>query len=369
MFWNSLYIRIKSTIAENKDLRTNRHIIVIESDDWGSIRMSNKKDWDELLKMGYAVDKRPYERFDTLESAEDLEALFEVLSKHKNCNGHHPVITANMLMANPDFEKIEKSNYQEYYFESIANTYNRYYGNAKVLDLMRQGIDEGVFMPQSHGREHFNVAQWMKGLQSGDEDLLTAFKFGMCGIAPKAHPELGNQMMVALNVEDETAKQTVIKGLKEALELFEKLWGFKSSSFIAPCYTWDGYVEDMLVENGVSMLQGCRCQRLFDGVSQIPHYAGERKNGFVYNIRNCFFEPSVDHTVSAGKLMKQVDALFSKRKIVVISTHRINFVSGINEQNRKKTLQILGEFLTILLKKYPDVEFFSSDKLIEIYNK
>ena len=67
--------------------------------------------------------------------------------------------------------------------------------------------------------------------------------------------------------------------------------------------------------------------------------------------------------------MKQVDALFSKQKIVVISTHRINFVSGINEQNRKKTLQILGEFLTILLKKYPDVEFFSSDKLIEIYNK
>ena len=109
--YEGLRKRVMIPYSESRDFRTDRHIIVFESDDWGSIRMSNKKDWDELLKIGYPVNKRPYERFDTLESSEDLLALFEVLSKHYDCRGNHPVITANMLMANPDFEKIKNSGY------------------------------------------------------------------------------------------------------------------------------------------------------------------------------------------------------------------------------------------------------------------
>ena len=165
---NGLKTRLLTAQAEKRDYHTKRHIVVFESDDWGSIRMSDRKSWESLLKLGYAVDKRPYERFDTLESPADLEALFEVLSRHKGADGNHPVITANMLVANPDFEKIQQSGYRHYYYEPISQTYTRYFGNAKALDIMRQGMEADVFMPQSHGREHFNVNQWIRGLQAGN---------------------------------------------------------------------------------------------------------------------------------------------------------------------------------------------------------
>lgn len=365
----SIIIHSKEAYYANKDYHTNRKIVVFESDDWGSIRMSNKKAWNELLRLGYAVDQRPYERFDTLESVEDLEALFNVLSKYKDINGNHPVITANMLMANPDFERIEKSGYNNYFFESISDTYNRYYGSEKVLDMMHQGIEKGVFMPQCHGREHFNVSQWMRNLQDGNEDVLTAFRFGMCGIAPKARPELGNQMLVALKANEEAEKNEVKIRIDEGMAMFSKMWGFKSLSFIAPCYTWDDFVEEVFISNGVKYIQGGRWQRLSDGITQIPHYTGQKKNGLVYGVRNCFFEPAVNKQDGADLLMRQVDALFAKKRIVIISTHRINFVSGIDERNRTRNLSIFDAFLSTLLKKYPNVEFLSSNQLFEIFNK
>lgn len=360
--------RINTALCEKKDFRTNRHIVVFESDDWGSIRMSNKKDWDELLKLGYAVDKRPYERFDTLESAEDLEALFEVLSKHKDCKGNHPVITANMLMTNPDFERIEKSGFQEYYYEPIAKTYERYFGNTKVLELMKQGLDEGVFMPQSHGREHFNVVQWMQGLRQGDEDLLTAFKYRMCGIAPKAHPELGNGLMnalLAINEEDQKNKDSIVA---EGLQMFEELWKFKSKTFVAPCYLWNQNIEQVLANGGISLIQTARASKSTRGYSSRFFFSGERNGlGQVYSIRNCKFEPSTEFDSSdVNSLICQVKRVFEQRKIVVFSSHRINYVGGIDEKNRHNTLKILDDFLSQLLKKYPDTIFISSDKMIEL---
>lgn len=366
--FSSLKNRLNTYQYERKDFQTSNHIIVFESDDWGSIRMSNKKDWDKLLELGYAVDKRPYERFDTLESAEDLEALFEVLSKYRDCNGNHPVITANMLMANPDFERIEKSGYKEYYYEPIERTYTRYYGNTKVLDLMRQGWEEGVFMPQSHGREHFNVAQWMRGLQDGDEDMLTAFKYGMCGIAPKVNAEQGNQMMVALRASNEKEQQQICDNVEEGLQLFERLWGFKSKSFVAPCYTWDEKTEQVLCDKGVELIQTARFGKPAFQYPQKYYFAGQ-KNQYnqVYSIRNCFFEPATNEGGSTVEnLLRQVDITFSKNKIAVFSTHRINYVGGLFEQNRTQSLVLFDEFLKKVLEKYPDLEFMHSDSLINV---
>lgn len=363
--------RVNSARFAQCDYRTDRHIIVFESDDWGSIRMSNKKDWDELLRMGYAVDKRPYERYDTLESAEDLEALFEVLSKHKDCNGNPPVITANMLMANPDFERIEKSGFQEYNYEPIAKTYEHYYGNAKVLELMKQGMEEGVFMPQSHGREHFNVAQWMQRLKDGDEDLLTAFRHGMCGIAPKAHPKKGNKMMNALLAENEKEEVEISRIVTEGLRMFEELWRFESKTFVAPCYLWNEQTERVLDDGGVKLIQTSRASKPAYKSPSRYFYSGQRnKLGQVYSIRNCHFEPATNEEDKKSEtILAQINKTFTQQKIAVFSTHRINYVGGIDETNRLHTLRLLDDFLTQLLRKYPEVEFMSSDKLIEIFNQ
>lgn len=359
--------RLKKAYCEIKDYRTSRHILVFESDDWGSIRMSSQKHWSELLKMGYAVDKRPYERFDTLESSADLVALFDVLCKYKDCHGNHPVITANMLMANPDFEKIESTGFETYFYEPIKDTYQRYFGNSNVLNVMRQGIEEGVFMPQSHGREHFNVTLWMRRLQEGDEDLHNAFKFGMCGIAPLAHPEQGNKMMIALQAGNQEEQSRINRIVVDSLQMFEETWGFKSKTFVAPCYCWNEEIERVLSDNAVSLIQTSRVKKAAYNSPMRFCYSGEKSLFHQrYSVRTCAFEPATNNNGSVDALMKQCENSFKNKLIAVFSTHRINYVGGLSEQNRTRTLSVLNDFLYRVLEEYPDIEFYSSDRLTEV---
>ena len=70
--------------------RTSRKIVVIESDDWGSIRMPSGQVSDKLLKKGLIRENDPYSRLDTLADEDDLNHLFEVLGKHKDKNNATP---------------------------------------------------------------------------------------------------------------------------------------------------------------------------------------------------------------------------------------------------------------------------------------
>lgn len=360
--------RLLSRYYSGKDYRTDRHIVVFESDDWGSIRMSGKTAWDKLLAQGYSVNKRPYERFDILESVEDIEALFDILRKYADSQGHHPVLTANMLMTNPDFEKIRENGFSQYVYEPIEATYNRYYGNSKVLDLMREGKTEGLFMPQSHGREHFNVAKWMKSLQSRDEDTMTAFDYNMCGIAPKAHPELGNQMMGALRASSEREQIEMEHMVEEGLKLFEELWGFSSKTFVAPTYAWNDRIEQVLARGGVKLIQAARASKPTFKQSSKYYYSGQKnKNGLIYSVRNCIFEPANASGDEADRTLSQIEHAFRHNRLAIVCTHRINYVGGLHEQNRTKNLQLLDKLLQSIVNQWSDVSFLSSDKLADVY--
>ena len=56
--------------------RTNQKYLIIESDDWGSISMPSKHVYDELLANGVPVNKSFFSKYDSLESEEDLNELF-----------------------------------------------------------------------------------------------------------------------------------------------------------------------------------------------------------------------------------------------------------------------------------------------------
>ena len=73
-------MNLKTQLAKNyinfRGWKTNRKIVVIESDDWGSIRMPSKLAYSNLLKKEIDVDKSYlYDTLDSLEKKEDLEAF------------------------------------------------------------------------------------------------------------------------------------------------------------------------------------------------------------------------------------------------------------------------------------------------------
>ena len=117
------------------------------------------------------------------------------------------------------------------------------------------------------------------------------------------------------------------------------------------------------------MIQTARFSKSYAQTLSRYFYAGQRNAfGQAYSIRNCHFEPATYvGGERVGSLMKQVDKAFSSHKLAVFSSHRINYVGGIDEENRSRTLLLLDDFLTSLLKKYPDTVFLSSDQLIDIF--
>jgi hypothetical protein len=110
-----MYNQIIRNIFKNiVGFSTKRKILVIESDDWGSIRTKDKYAYDTMLGAGLDVDKNPFTMFDALESNDDLSRLYEVLTKYKDGNGRNPVFTPMYIMANPNFEAIKSNRFTKY---------------------------------------------------------------------------------------------------------------------------------------------------------------------------------------------------------------------------------------------------------------
>lgn len=348
---------------------TRSKIIVIESDDWGTIRMPSADAYQRLFKNGVPVNQDPYTRFDALESNDDLADLLQVLSMHKNTKGVYPILTANTIVANPDFEKIKASGYTTYHYEPFVETLKRYPKHQQVLDLYREGLQLNLLKPQLHGREHVNIEQWLGALREHDLYVDAGFAEKTFAIAPKSRYNKRNNFMSSLDFENERQRLDIKKIITEGAELFEKIFGFQSRSFIAPTYVWDNTAEQALYEAGIRTLQGISYQYIPDpGAAWYRkkyRFTGMRNDYKQVSLtRNCFFEPTLmPHMDTVSACLKRIERAFRWHKPAIISTHRLNFIGFIDPANRDKNLKLFGSLLKKITQTWPDVEFMSSDQL------
>jgi hypothetical protein len=61
--------------------------------------------------------------------------------------------------------------------------------------------------------------------------------------------------------------------------------------------------------------------------------------------------------------LKEIEIAFKWKKPAVISTHRVNFISGIVPNNSTKGLRELKRLLQTVMTKWPEVEFMTSAEL------
>lgn len=352
--------------------QSNKKIMVIESDDWGSIRMPSKKAYNNLLAYGIPVDKCPYNSYDSLETAEDLEAIFETFSSIKDYKGNSLKLTANTIVANPDFEAIQKSDFKEYFFEDFRVTYKKYQGNDDTFRIIKEGINKSIYVPQLHGREHLHVIEWLKALKEDDRETRFAFENGLWGFPTKRFRENKMNFSTAFHIRDKKEEAFARNSIKEAALIFEDLFDFKSESFIAPRYIWNDAVEDELNNCGVKYIQGLFLQQIPQGdkLKTKIHFQGS-KNRYnqIYLNRNVFFEPTQNKKYHWEKdALNRIDIAFKWKSPVIISMHRLNFMGGLNELNRKNNLIALKQLVNKVQKKYPDVIFMSTNELGKLIN-
>ena len=353
--------------------RTKRHLVVIESDDWGTIRMPSREVYDQFLRRGIRVDKDPYCRYDNLATKHDLENLFEVLRSVKDKNGHPAVITANTLSANPVFDKIKESGFTQYYFEPFTETLKRSEAHADAFGMWKEGMAAEVFRPQSHGREHLYVKKWLQTLRKGDKITRTAFDMGAWGVTAYVDPSIKEYYMGAFNSSEDADIREFEVIIDDALRMFKDIFGFESKSFTPTTYTWSPKIEPCLERNGVKYIQSTFQQKLPIGddkgvrVTYRGFQGTKTKAGLIRLFRNCFFEPSANPNYDwYGDCMKRIEIAFKWGKAANICVHRVNFIGSIDSSNTDRTLPEFKRLLQEIMKRWSDVEFVTSDQLGEI---
>lgn len=366
--------RILRDLKNLPGTKTNRKLIAIFVDDYGSVRVKDKEAYCNLLKVGISVNQTRY-GYDTLCTAEDLQRLFEVLISVKDKNGHHAVFTPFANIANPDFEKIRNSGYQQYFREPFTDTLKRldarYDG---VYELWKQGIAEGIFVPEYHGTEHINVRKFMKALQDGQKSTMWAFDNGSvcCPILPGEQPILHETATFDIihASENESLKEDITVGLN----MFEELLGYRSTEFTPGASIYSPSLQPALRDNGIKTIHVERYQAypLGDGRFEKRFlYTGKNtSSGQHFLVRNGAFEVFWDngtlHENVVEDTLLNISAAFRTHSPVLLSTHRVNFTSGIEEKHRDVSLQALKELLQEIVKRWPDVEFVSGREMSKI---
>ncbi len=366
--------KMMNHLAQIPGWKSKRKFFVIESDDWGSVRMAGQKELQRLIELGLPIQNDLYNQFDSLEIDTDLIELFEVLSQFRDSKNQHPIITANTVMANPNWEKIEQSNFSEYYFEHFTETLNRNPKSQTVLKLYDEGIEKGMFYPQFHGREHLNVKFWMDALVEGDEYIRAGFDQKVFGIPLKNSMSNRNNVMATFDYTNQTELDSIVQSIKEGLDMFENQFNYRSKTIIAPCYVWSNQLLVELKNSGIEGIQGIRYQ--FEPQSnakkykKIFHYTGEKNSqNQHYLVRNVFFEPThfyLDNPKYLENILRDIKRCFLYHNPVIMGAHRLNFMGGISEKNRKTNLNLLGKLLAMVMQEFPDVEFVSSAQLLKI---
>lgn len=323
-----------------------------------------------MLSDGIRLDRDPYCKYDCLEQSKDLTNLYEVLNDVRDKNGNPAILTANMVMANPIFDKIEADNFRQYHCETFLDTYRRTASQDDTLSAWHQGMEAKLIRPQLHGREHLNVQKWLNALQEGPSVTMDAFKYNTFGLTELVDPTIKQYYMGAFNsgLDKDIAQYEII--ISEAADLFEKIWGFKSESFIATTYQWSPKIEPCLVQHGVKYLQGTICQKIpLDDDITVKYsrrcFQGSRsKSGLRYLMRNCFFEPSTKPGFDfIDDCLHRIELAFRWGKAANICAHRVNFIGSIHTENTDTNLPMLRNLLHQIVKRWPDVEFVSSDQL------
>ena len=357
--------KIKKLIKQylyKRGLKTNRQIVVFESDDWGAERSFSAENLEKLKEKYPDFKPDNYQAFDVIETDEDVKRLKETILKHKDKNAKPVCFTLNFATKNLDYDAMRENDYKKVKLVSVDEYYKRAACSKKVLAEVADGEYKGCFVPQLHAREHVNASQLIKDVWGGDSFQLDALKLNIVGVKNSHYAG-----MDCLNVSSEES----LISINEAMQEFKRIFGTTSESFIAPCYVWKKEDEKVLESCGVKFLQGNLYQNIPSKNGKYKkkiHKFGEKSSvsGLRYFFRNCHFEPSKDfmsgktETAIVDDILSQIRFAFKCNKPAVICTHRVNWVGSINKENREHNLRVLDKVIWQIKLEFPNVEFMST---------
>jgi len=310
--------------------------------------------------------------FDALETSDDLAAMLDTLHSFRDGHGNPACLTANTILANPDFERIRMSDFKSYHYIPVVESIKDDPLRKDLPALWVQGINQRTYLPQLHAREHICWWRWLEALRRGSEEARVTFEMRMCGV-PLSSSKENQSFFTPLYVENKELLhfQVDLKTLiEDGYRLFIETFGFPPLSTVPPNHYWSDEAEMIWAKLGIRYIQGAARQKMGSGEIDVKphtrfHFSGEKNiHNMVYLVRNVAFEPCLSPGINwVKKAMKKIQFAFWNHQPAIINTHRFNYIGSINRANREYGLEQLSYLLQGVIKKWPDVIFMNSPAL------
>ena len=329
--------RIKSRLRAFSTLKCKQPIVIFQSDDWGMVRSPEKKDF--ISNFG----EPKIWAYDQLESVAELELVFQILSKYKDPNDNPPLIEANFIVSNPDFEATKNNGYQSIVLKPISQY-------TELIKKWNEGIKGRLFIPQYHGRLHFNSDKMLDMIQN-DTESKAIFDLHLHGGVNNYNK--GNWILHSEYQKWEDGSELPYNQLLQWIEGgrsdFFNAFGYYPKSTIAPQYVFTPSTAKAFAELGFQTIQGTNMQvykkNEFKIIKNIPTGSTYYK-GLIASGRNVKFEPSRDNTEwKYESVIKKCVNFINKNIPVIIDSHRINYVGKFGEEGREGLDKLIGDLI------------------------
>jgi hypothetical protein len=340
------------------NLRFGRPLILFQSDDWGRAGVRDREGWEELRAAGLNLGEKPYD-FYSLETAEDLYALADVLRKHRDSTGRMPSMVMNFIMANIDFDQAFEAGSKQIPLRPLTEGLPGKWHRPGLFEAYQQGIRERLFYPALHGLTHFcepAVARELSAAGDRSQLIRTLWQAETSYIHWRM-PWIGFELW---DSELKPAQRFLSqdhqsRAIQRASGIFQQLFGVSPFSACAPGYRANEDTRKAWLENGVRVAQNGPGER------RAPYLDS---SGMFFTFRTVEMEPATE-SCDLENLLQQVSECFAVGAPAIISIHSINFHSMLRDF-RSITLKLLDQFLTAVDSKWPDLLYLHDADLFSI---
>ena len=366
----NIHTVLKELAAVAFDARVDHPVLVIESDDWGMTGVPSRQVYENLVSAGVFPAGNPWYR-DALETPEDLDRLYNVLSSVRDSRGTPAQLTANFIMSNPDPGRLLSGEEPHACFDTLPESCEENPDMRELKGKWEEGIKRGVFRPEYHGLYHLNVWRLAEALRDADPRLLEMLRHG----ARPAAMTAGTDRRLLSEHWGFPSARNGLEGRKRELLLvqkgaraFQRLFGRPPSAAVASHCLWNRDTEWAWSKCGIRYVQSAHrmpAARRMGALIRPQAFCMGAAGGYglTYLGRNCRFEPSVFPEDTASRAVRQIIMAFETQRPAVVSMHRINFSGTVNPKLRDRSLVGLKSVLNTVVEQYPDVRFSNTAEL------
>jgi hypothetical protein len=345
-----------------KGFHCDRPIVILQSDDWGRVGVRDQEGLEQLRSAGLALGERPYDLY-SLETAEDLAALSNLLKRHRDSVGQPPSIGMNFMVSNLDFGKMAADPLNPIHLLPLAEGLPEGWNRSNLVDGYRSGISDGVFKAALHGSTHFCRPAVERSLEDNSDRRKLLHTLWQAA-TPYIHwrmPWIGYEYWDPEQPEDQRflPAETQKELIGHSVGAFAKLFSTLARSACAPGYRANDDTHRAWAQHGIRVAQNG------PGQSLPPHFD---RYEILHLSRTIEFEPATDPSFWVETGLRQASDCFARGVPAIVSVHSINFHSTIRDF-RSPTLQALEEFLAALESKHANLLYLHDEDLYDLVTK